>query len=882
VAALELEQLQAALGPAYQLERELGRGGMATVYLARDTKHGRPVALKVLHADLAATLGPERFQREITTAAQLQHPHVLSVYDSGRTATGQLWFTMPYVEGESLRGRLTRERQLPVADVVRITCEVADGLDYAHELGIVHRDIKPENILLTRRGNALLADFGIARALGGAGAGDTTLTATGVALGTPQYMSPEQATGERTIDARSDVYTLGAVCYEMLTGEPPFVGSSAQAIIAKMLSSEAPSARRLRAGVTPAVDDVVRRALAPSPADRWPTARAFGEALQNAAATTTAAPMAAAPPRRRVPAGIALGLGFLIGVGVLFAWRSRASRDGAGNAGGPIRLAVLPFENLGDSADGYFADGVTDAVRAKLTGVPGLQVIGSSSSGQYRRTTKTPHEIGQELGVQYLLLGKVRWDKQTGKESEVQVSPELVDAGSAAEKWAQPFDAPLTHVFQVQGDIAGKVAQALQVALTPATQQALGSAPTTDLEAYDAYLRGQALYDQGGAPVVLRRSILAYRDAVARDSNFALAWAGLASSYGKLLFNTGGHLPELADSADHASARALALAPNLADARAARANYYIVVRGDAARGAQEARAGLANGPNARLLATLAGAEESLGQWDSAAHHAAQALAVDPRERQTIRRVSDIALWRRQTEDAKAVTERLVKMNPEGLDGVERLAMANLQQGDLDGARAVLNHARTSIDEGSIAAYVGNYWDLGWVLDTAMEAKLLSLRPDAFDNDTATWAIILAQQYRFRGDRARMLAYADTCVVISARKTASHALGTEEGRMFMALGLAYLGRGAEGVHEAEDVMRLPQRQDARNNPYFELLMVRVYLAAGRRDRALDVLGHIMSEPYYITPAWLRIDPNFAELRGDPRFERLAAGTAPPVA
>ncbi|HWZ61374.1 MAG TPA: protein kinase [Gemmatimonadaceae bacterium] len=873
MAALELDQLQAALGSAYQLERELGRGGMATVYLARDTKHGRRVALKVLHADLAATLGPERFQREISTAAQLQHPHVLGVYDSGTTATGQLWFTMPYIEGESLRDRLKRERQLPVDDAVRITREVADGLDYAHELGIIHRDIKPENILLTRRGDALLADFGIARALGG---GDnTTLTATGVALGTPQYMSPEQATGERTIDARSDVYTLGAVCYEMLTGEPPFVGGSAQAVIAKMLSSEAPSPRLLRAGVTPAVDAVVRRALAPSPADRWPTAHAFSQALQQAAA-----PVAAPAPRRGVPAGAVLGLGFLIGVGVLFAWRSRVGREGAAT-GGLIRLAVLPFENLGDSADGYFADGVTDAVRAKLTGVPGLQVIGSSSSGQYRRTTKTPRQIGQELGVQYLLLGKVRWDKQTGKESEVQVSPELVEAGNAAEKWAQPFDAPLTHVFQVQGDIAGKVAQALQVALTPAAEKALATGPTSNLDAYDSYLRGRAFYDQGGAPPALHRSILAFSDAVQRDSTFALAWAALAASYGKLLFNTGGEHPGLADSADRASARALALAPNLAEAHAARAQYYGVVRRDNARAADEAQAGLAHGPNARLLAVLAGAEESLGQWDAAAQHAAQATAVDPREPATLLRVGDIALWRRHPAEAKAAVERVLALNPAGLDALERLAMTSLQLGDLAGARAALRDPRSTADDGSKAAYVANYWDLGWVLDSAMEARLLAVRPDAFDNDTAAWAMILAQQYRFRGDRARMLAYADTGLVIVTRRTAGRP-SSEESRMFMALGLAYMGRGPEAIRMGEDVIHQPRTPDARNDPYFEFLMTRVYLAAGRRDRALDMLEQIMRAPFYVTPAWLRIDPNFAELHGDPRFERLVAGMVAPVA
>jgi TolB-like protein/tRNA A-37 threonylcarbamoyl transferase component Bud32 len=863
VAALELDQLQAGLGSAYHLERELGRGGMATVYLATDTKHGRRVALKVLHADLAATLGPERFQREIATAAQLQHPHVLGVYDSGTTTTGQLWFTMPYVEGESLRARLIRERQLPVDEAVRITREVADGLDYAHEMGIIHRDIKPENILLTRRGDALLADFGIARALGG----DTTLTATGVALGTPQYMSPEQATGERTIDARSDVYTLGAVCYEMLTGEPPFSGGSAQAVIAKMLSSEAPSARVLRAGVTPAVDAVVRRALAPSPADRWPTARAFAQALQGA----TTVP--AGTPQRRVPmVGMALGLGFLIGVGVLFAWRSRGTPGS-----GPIRLAVLPFENLGDSADGYFADGVTDAVRAKLTGVPGLEVIGSSSSGQYRRTTKTPRQIGQELNVQYLLLGKVRWDKQAGKESEVEVSPELVNAGSAAEKWAQPFDAPLTHVFQVQGDIAGKVAQALQVALTPAARQALTTGPTSNLDAYDAYLRGRALYARGGAPVVLRQAIAAYREAVQRDSNFALAWCGLSSAHAKFYFNTGGEEASLADSVDRASARALALAPDLAEAHSARAEYYGVVRGDYARAAAEARIGLAHGPNARLLANLAGFEESLGQWDAAAEHAAQATTIDPREPTTFRRVADIALWRRRSVEAMAAAERQVALNPDGLDGRQRLVMASLQLGDLAGARTALRGAPATTDEGSLAAYFGEYWDLGWALDSGQEARLLTLRPDAFDNDSATWAIVLAQQYRYRGDRARMRAYADTAWAAGTRHLGG-APPTVQTRMFTALSMAYLDRGAEAIREADAVTSRP---DARNGPYIDFLKARVYVAAGRRDRALDLLEQILREPFYVTPAWLKIDPNFVELRGDPRFERLVAGT-PPIA
>jgi len=276
LAGSSLDQLQIALGTSYTIERELGRGGMATVYLARDTKHQRPVALKVLQPDLAATLGPERFRREIATVAQLQHPHILGVHDSGETPDGQLWFTMPYVEGESLRARLEREQQLPIEDALRITREIAGALDYAHDAGVIHRDIKPENILLTRRGDALLADFGIARVLSDgapdSGAPRAGLTMTGLAVGTPQYMSPEQASGDRMLDARSDLYALAAVYYEMLAGEPPFSGPSQQAIVAKMLTTEAPSVRALRPGVSLTMDAVLARALARTPADRWPGA----------------------------------------------------------------------------------------------------------------------------------------------------------------------------------------------------------------------------------------------------------------------------------------------------------------------------------------------------------------------------------------------------------------------------------------------------------------------------------------------------------------------------------------------------------------------------------------------------------------------------------
>ncbi|MEZ0333603.1 MAG: protein kinase, partial [Gemmatimonadales bacterium] len=385
-----LADLRAGLRDRYAVERELGRGGMAVVYLAQDLRHDRPVALKVLHPELAATMGPDRFQREIRFAARLQHPHILTVLDSGEAA-GQLWFTMPFVEGESLRERVRRERQLPVDDALRIATEAARALDYAHQHGIVHRDIKPENILLTRDGSTLVADFGIARALGG----DDRLTRTGLAMGTPAYMSPEQSAGEKEVDGRTDVYSLGAVLYEMLAGEAPFAAPTAQAMIARRLSEPPPSVRRTRPNVPERVDLAIQRALAPVAADRFATAAELARALQSpgttpgptAATTEVARPSAPAaagtPPapdtrRRPVPVlAVTLIAGFLLGLGVLFAWRHSLESGGAAPGGASRVLAVLPFENLGDSTTDYFADGITDAVRGKLSSLPGLQVIAS-------------------------------------------------------------------------------------------------------------------------------------------------------------------------------------------------------------------------------------------------------------------------------------------------------------------------------------------------------------------------------------------------------------------------------------------------------------------------------------------------------------------------
>jgi serine/threonine-protein kinase len=854
---------------------------MATVLLAHDLRHNRPVALKVLHPELAHTLGPERFQREIETVARLQHPHILTVHDSGATA-GQLWFTMPFVEGESLRDRLRREQQLPVDEALRITTDAARALQYAHDHGVIHRDIKPENLLLTKDGSTLVADFGIARALT---AGDDRLTETGMSVGTPTYMSPEQSAGDRHLDARTDVYSLGTVLYEMLAGEPPFTGSTAQTVIAKRLSGEVPRVRHVRPSVPESVAAAVTRALAPVAADRFASAAEFARALQPTTPTPTATPTrrleaADGHTRRRVPlAAMTLGLGILIGLGVLFAWRR--SHAGAGETGGAKVLAVLPFENLGDSADAYFADGVANDLRTKLSQIPGLQVIARGSSNEYRKTTKTQQQVARELGVDYLLTATVQWEKVAGGTSRVRVTPELVDVrpGHAPQtRWGQQFDAAMTGVFQVQADIAGQVAQALNVAIGDSAKRELAAKPTLNLPAYDAFLRGEAA-SQGMSvfdPPSLRQAIVAYEQAVALDSTFVEAWARLASAQA-VLFSSSKPTPAGREAARRAAERARALAPTRPEGHQALGYYYAAVLVDNPRALAEDSTALALAPgNAELLRTLAFDEQSLGRWEAALGHLEQAARLDPRSVGTARQLGMLLLRTRRYPEAQRAYDRALQLAPTNLGLYQGLAMVALAQGDLSRAQAVLRAAPKDVDPTALVAFVANYGDLYWVLDEAQQRLLLRLTPSAFDDDRATWGIVLAQTYALQGNGAKARAYADSARVANEEQLKA-APEDAQRHVFLGLALAYLGHKAAAIREGQrGVALLPISRDAFIGPYTQHQLARIYLLVGEPEKALDQLEPLLKMPYYLSPAWLRIDPNFAPLRGNPRFERLLKG------
>jgi eukaryotic-like serine/threonine-protein kinase len=886
--------LAAQLRSRYTIERELGRGGMATVYLARDLRHDRPVALKVLHPELAATLGPERFLREIRLAARLQHPHILTVLDSG-DAAGQLWFAMPYVEGETLRDRLRREGQLPLDDALRIARETADALDYAHQHGVIHRDIKPENILLAGR-HALVADFGIARALGAGGAAgaaaptrEQRLTETGMSVGTPAYMSPEQASGDREVDARSDLYSLGCVLYEMLAGEPPFTGPTAQAILLRKFTENPRLLRAIRDTLPEPIEQAVAKALARSAADRFSSAAEFRRVLEPAQtasviATPTATPTVAFPatpaPRRRLlhyPVTLALLGGFAIGLGVLFAWRrghTGETEAGAVVAGTKL-VAVLPFENLGGADDEYFSDGITDEIRGKLSGLPGLQVTARSSSAEYKKTHKKPQEVGRELGVDYLLTGTVRWEKGQGGNSRVRVSPELIQVSTGATKWQQPFDAALTDVFQVQADIAGRVAQALDVAMGTGAKERLAQRPTQNLAAYDAFLKGEAAYAQGGNPATLREAVGYFEQAVALDSTFAVAWAGLSQAQ-SFLYTTAAS-PARADQSRSAAERALALAPNRPEAFIALGDYYRRVPNDPQRAIEQYTKGLRLAPtNGDVLRGLGLAEQSLGRWEQAVEHLRRGQSVDPRSGAVAGILGQALLWLRRYPEALPAYDRAIELRPRDLQTIEGKAMVYLAQADLAGARSVLAAAPKDSDPTSYVAFIATFWDLFWVLEPDQQSLLLRLTPRPFDDDVGNWGLALAGTHYIRGDLARARAYAD-----SARAALEQQLkaAPEDGGRHALLGvaLAYMGRKADAIREGEHSLALlPVSKDAFTGAYDQHQLARIYILVGEPEKALDQLEPLLKLPYYLSPGWLKIDPAFAPLKGNPRFERLVAG------
>jgi eukaryotic-like serine/threonine-protein kinase len=868
------ERLAASLADRYRIERRpdgdlalLGRGGTATVYLAHDLRHDRPVALKVVHPELAASVEAERFLREIRLVARLSHPHILPLFDSGQ-ADELLYFVMPYVQGESLRRRLQREGRMPVPVALRIAREVALALDYAHRHGVIHRDIKPENILF-EDDQAIVADFGVAAVM--EVVGEERLTESGRAVGTPAYMSPEQAGGEGPLDGRSDIYSLGCVLYEMLGGEPPFTGVTPQAVMIQQVVAPLPPLPLRRPDVPAPVWRALERALAKEPAERYATPAEFAAALEGAGSLTRPdyAGITRRLPRRAVAIASA---GALIAVLALaFGLANRGEQ-----AAEPRAIAVLPFQNLGAAEDGYFTDGITEEITSRLAMLPHLGVISRTSADQYRDSGKPLKQIGRELGVDYVLEGSVRWEKSPGKVSRVRVTPQLIRVSDDRHLWAGQYDESLEEVSKVQSRIAEQVASALDVALQPTHHAALGARPTANLRAYDFYLRGNEYFNRAGDPAGLRTAQDMYSRATELDPSFALAFARLARSHiwqFHFADRTGGRLALARSAVDSA----LKLQPDLSEAHLALGQIHYWGELDYERALQEFRTAQAGDPGNGDLAWARGlVERRLGHWDQARVDLRRAADLDPRSQVKSLDLAELHLRLRDYAEAERYMNRALELEPDSPAYIYKAMLIIARDGDLGAAVAAVEEGVRRAGVEPIAYWLPQF-DIGaalWPrLDSASRAAVNRLTLDRFGTDSSGYYLAKARIRRSGGDPRAARVYFDSAAQVLAGRSRAR---PDDPSLHASLAFAYagIGRREDAIREGRRAVELrPPSKDT----WYGVDMLRnlavVYATLGEADSAVKQLRTLLSIPSGISVAWLRADPTWDPVRRDPAFRAL---------
>lgn len=699
-----LVRLQGALADGYSVIREIGRGGAASVFLAEDLKHHRQVAIKILHPELAAAVGTDRFLREIEIVARLTHPHILPLYDSG-AAGGLLYFVMPYVEGENLRERLDREKQLPIDEALRLTGEISDALAYAHRQGLIHRDIKPANVLLSE-GHALLADFGIAQAVGDAGAG--RLTATGLTPGTPAYMSPEQGTGTTMLDERSDIYSLACVLYEMLAGHPPFMGSSRQEILARHLMDPVPSLEAARSSIPEAVNRTVRQALAKEHVDRFDSADAFAAALQ-------------------LPA--------------------------SGN--GPSRarsIAVLPFTSLSrDPENEYFSDGLSEDLINALTHIRDFRVAARSSAFSFKGRSVDARVIGRELNVGKVLEGSVQ---RAG--NRLRVTAELINAEDGYHIWSEQYDRDMADIFAVQDEITGAIVDALKVELIDGGEAALSQRRTRDLDAYHLYLKGRYHWNKSTTEDYWK-AISHFGAAIGRDPQYARAYVGLADAYASL--GDAGHSAispkEAFSTAGAAVRKALELDDRLSEAYATMGHLRMheFAWQEADRAFRRAIELNPNHPSAYRFYAFFFA--SRARWEEAIATLRRALDLDPVSLGIMTDLGVLSYLARDFDGAIAQYQRVLEMDPTFIRAHVTLGSAYAHKGLHGEAIAATRTAMEMSGDLSKLAALGRTYGLAGMREEALDAaeQLESLSKERY---VTPYAFTLV--YASLRDTDRALAY----------------------------------------------------------------------------------------------------------------------------
>jgi TolB-like protein/Flp pilus assembly protein TadD/predicted Ser/Thr protein kinase len=883
VPVVELKRGQTFAG-RYEVIEELGQGGMGRVYRVEDSKTKEELALKLIKPEIASDKKTiERFINELKIAHKISHRNVCRMYHLGEDQ-GNYYITMEYIPGEDLKSVIGMTGCLSLETAIAIGRQICQGLVEAHRLGVVHRDLKPSNVMVDRDGNVRIMDFGIARSFR-----DKGITGAGMMIGTPEYMSPEQVQS-LPVDLRSDIYSLGVILFEMATGRLPFSGKTPLSVAVKHQTEIPPDPRKFNPQISQELSRIILRCMEKDRARRYQGASEIQEELERigremptlqkpapGGRTSTHKERPAPSQKRWWVLGAVMVLIIAVGLFLVFSLFQRPVPIADKNM-----LVVLPFENLGAAGDEYFATGITEEITSRLAALQGLRVISRTSAMHYSETNKSIRQIGDELGVDYVLEGSVRWNRALEGSGRVRVTPQLVRVRDDTQVWSESYDRVIEDIFTVQNEIAEQVAQNLDLTLLEPERRALNSRPTDNFEAYECFLRAREHEDRGWAFQNLDEfdaAISFLNEATDLDPDFVLAYVRKTYIHSRMYFFGVDQTEERLSMAREAVSRAVELEPNLPEVKWAQGFYYYWGLFDYNRAAEIFEDVLRARPNfdPQLLGYI---QRRQGKWEQCVETLKRAFLINPLDTQIAYELGGASISLHRYEEAETWFQRTLELFPQHLPALlGKVAIVILSEGDTKKAISLLE----TLPEHQLKDYM--WFTLNMLERNFTEVLdwLAALPYESYEDQHFYFQrnLAFAAVYFALGDTSRMMSHAESARLILESETKER---PEDPRFHAALGLvyAYLGRKDNALREGNKAAALhPVSRDAAQGPVYLLNLAKIYTVLGDANEAIDQLTYLLSIPqaeflwHLISVPQLRLDPQWDSLRKYPRFQKLLA-------